>query len=74
MAGFVFVDPSLRIPVFSKDPFFNKDPGIQQPEFQWHGCFFSGIYQGTTFALAGLLGAALPELLLQLTRDSTLGV
>ena len=65
MAGLVFVDPILRIPIFVGIP-------RKQPELQ--SAFFSGIYQGTTFALAGLLGAALPELLLQLTRDSTLGV
>jgi len=35
-------------------------------------CKRKGIYQGTTFAVAGLLGAALPELLLCLTRDSEL--
>lgn len=35
-------------------------------------CKRKGVYQGTTFAVAALIGAALPELLLRLTRDSEL--
>ena len=61
------VTPSLEIPQF-----------FRIWDFSWfrHHLLFShvrrGVYQGTTFALAGLLGAALPELLLRLTRDSHL--
>ena len=35
-------------------------------------CKRKGVYQGSTFVVAALIGAALPELLLRLTRDNEL--